>query len=458
MRKVKSILTILFSLLLIAVNTAACNHTDPSKNISISDQNSSATSDTTQDRTLRILADIEATRYGSGGGKQAMPELLSRISMEDDVNIEVEYLSGDSLERQSQMVSLQTEIMAGKGPDVYIVACTSPDVAATVFEGDFKYLFPFPQSSMRKGQFLSLDEWISQSSAPEWDQLTAAIINAGKTEEGQMIVPLTFDFEMTLFNEADIDFSDSLPVTWDDAVSSGNLGLMSSCVYNDCKFGDVLGSLADYSTEQLSFTEEQLLKATKQASDMLDKELKGEFDEAPEHLSCLFSRHNARLFTSHIGEETVFNLTRDEPEIAMVPLYNVNGGVTANITSFVAIDANTDMPEEAFAVVEALISDRVQQSYFFSCVDGVPVNENTLTNTTKISVYPDDPDPWFLSESNYREYSKVRSQINEVKFYTPLDITLTEMFNSLSGKESEKELAELISQTYQTMKMELAES
>lgn len=76
---------------------------------------------------LRILADLDATRYGSGeAGKNAMTELLYQIRANNGPKVEVEYVPRSGVEREAKITALQTEIMAGKGPDLFLVACSSP--------------------------------------------------------------------------------------------------------------------------------------------------------------------------------------------------------------------------------------------------------------------------------------------------------------------------------------------
>lgn len=403
---------------------------------------------------VRILVDLDCTRYGSGEvGYDSMTELLYQIKANNGPKTEIEYIPGSGSERDNKIISMLTQIMAGEGPDLYIIACSSPDSVSIRENPEHPFLFPYVQSIMRQNLFLPLDDFINNAQFMEWDKLTPAVMEAGKTEQGQMVLPMTYDFEATVFNKADIPFYDSLPMTWDQTYSSNDLALWASSSYNDTKFGDALGELADYNTLELSFSEEELANVAYQTNNLLHRNITGGFSNAPAHLSCLFSRHNGRALSS-VSPPGL--LAEEDP--AIVPLYNIEGGVTANITSFVAIDANTNCPEDAFFVADLLLSKKVQQSSFFSCVDGVPVHEELLQKTDKVSLIKDDADPWFFSDAGYREYCRVRSEINAVKYYSPLDLELTKMFCGFKGSESEKEVAEIAAETYRVMQMMLDES
>ena len=403
---------------------------------------------------VKVLVDLDCTRYGSGEvGYNSMTELLYQIKAANGPKIEVEYVPGSGPERDNKITSLLTQIMAGEGPDLYLIACSSPDSVSIRGNPEHPFLFPYVQSVMRQGRFLPLDDFIQTARFMEWDKLTPAVMEAGKTEQGQMVLPMTYDFEATVFNRADIAFYDSLPMTWEQAYASNDLALWASGSYNDTKFGDALGELADYDAFKLRFSEEELANVAYQASDLLQRNITGGFSGAPAHLSLLFSRHNGRALSS-VSPPGL--LAEEDP--AIVPLYNIAGGVTANITSFAAIDANTDCPEEAFFVADLLLSKKVQQSSFFSCVDGVPVHEELLRNTDKVSLQKDDPDPWCFSDAGFREYCRVRAEINAVKFYSPLDLELTNMFGGLKGTESEEEVAKTARETYRVLQMMLDES
>lgn len=403
---------------------------------------------------LRILADLDATRYGSGeAGKNAMTELLYQIRANNGPKVEVEYVPRSGVEREAKITALQTEIMAGKGPDLFLVACSSPEIAIYEIGGKRPFLFPYVESAMRNHVFLPLDSYIERADHMEWGKLTERVMSAGRTEDGQMVLPMTFDFEATLFNFSDISFYDSLPITFSDAVSSKDPALWAASTYNDTKFGDVLGSLADYETLQLNFSKEELSSAAAQSAHLRDLNLNNGLSGSPYHVSCLFSRHNHLRLSAPEAPSL-----SSEEGAAIVPLYNIRGGVTANVTSFAAVNAATQHADEAFFVLDLLLSKKLQQSSFFSCVDGVPVDEELLQKTTKVSLAPDDPNPWSFSDAGYQEYCRVRDQINAVKFYSPLDVALTELYHDLTGRESEQEIKAVTDELYLALQTMLAES
>ena len=376
----------------------------------------------------------------------------------------MEYVPGEGAERDNRITALHTQIMAGKGPDLYLVACSDPSVALSLHEGlEHPYLFPYVQSSMRQNLFLPLDSYIENAQFLEWDKLPPALMEAGKTEKGQMVLPMTYNFRATVFRRSDISFYDSLPLSWDEAYSSNDPALWAASSYNDVEFGDALGELADFDTHRLSFSEEYLTMVAYQDILLLKQNtsdgLSSSFSGAPAHNSRVFARYNRDFLSGNLVPEGVPSLL-DEEDLAIVPLYNIKGGVTANITSFVAIDANTEHPEEAFFIADLLLSKELQKSCFFANFDGIPVHEDLLQKTEKIDNLKNDPNPWGFSDEGYREYCRVRSEINAVKFYSPLDLALSEMYEDIIFNEnvSQEEIAEIAKETYRVLQMMLDES
>lgn len=94
-----------------------------------------------------------------------------------EFNVEYELLSNDQSERGNQITRIRTEIMAGKGPDVFI--CYTP-----LFESAGDFLFRYPGKSMLNRIFLPLDDYIAEAQYMKMDELLPAVMEAGKSKEG----------------------------------------------------------------------------------------------------------------------------------------------------------------------------------------------------------------------------------------------------------------------------------
>lgn len=109
---------------------------------------------------------------GESGGKKeievvtepAFRELVDSaadqiMGFEDDLDITVTVFSTNAEKREREIQKLQTEIMAGKGPDVYILD--------TVIENESvsnTALFTNPYKTMQSGALAPLDEYMKEDS------------------------------------------------------------------------------------------------------------------------------------------------------------------------------------------------------------------------------------------------------------------------------------------------------
>ena len=104
----------------------------------------------------------------------------------------------------------------------------------------------------------------------------------------------------------------------------------------------------------------------------------------------------------------------------MIPVYNVSGGVTANITTFAAINRNARRPDEAFIIIDYLLDSDVQQAspLFEYRMEGLPVYTGTGNSDTPQESY------WQMNETNYKAVTAVQEQINVANFPGPLEACL----------------------------------
>lgn len=419
---------------------------------------------------LRLLVDMDISRVTFASGIQPnFEEFLVRAKGKGaPMDIEVEYLPASGTARETALTRIRTECMAGQGPDVFFCVC--PEFASG---SKAQALFPFPQKAMRSGLFLPLNEYIQNARFMQWEDLLPAVMEAGKYGGEQMILPLTYTFQVSMFDKTSIDLKQDLPLTWEEAVSSNEPVLLAAENQDYCfYFGDVFGELADYGQDTLSFTEEELFEHTKKAVELW-KQGRGDniggisqFTNTsfgtPEHVSCTFGVPNTLLYLQRSYDngagltynETPVNLESADQAVAMIPLYNNSAGVTASVTAFAAVGSSTQYPEEAFCLLDVLLSESIQNSSLYVSLSGVPVNTRLGQPASKFIA---DFGLWGMSDENFAEYSNLIKQINAVKFYSELDTVLANMYaDCCFGEESEIE--GIVSAAYEQMKMMLAES
>lgn len=390
--------------------------------------------------------------YTAGGGSP-WPELLDAVpGMGREFTVLREALPVKDPERDAQLTRIRTEVMAGKGPDLFFCDCLDiyylPDVSSGA-------LFPFPEAAMDRRIFLPLDDYIAKAQRMEWDQLLPAVMEAGRGEEGQMLLPLAYRFAAMGYDREKFQLKEALPMTWDQMLESQDQLVQNAAALTS--FDGVLGALADYDREELRFSQEELLLRAEQVWGQEEKWRGGQLDEIYEwNEEAGFFRPKEGVEPLNFGNferaqiDGHADLSLSGKEYIMVPLYNTAGGVTAQVTAFAAINRNTQFPEECFRVLDTLLSkSQLQKSGIYACMGGIAPYQGLGSSTEPFC-------GWHMNDWNWEQFNQIVGQINAAQFYTPLNEELgkivPERFNN--GTPMEK----IVPGVYRTMEMLLAES
>lgn len=385
---------------------------------------------------LRICVDFGP--YGNG--KSALVENFLFNTKEYGIsdNVEFEIVPPDEAERKGALTKLRTEIAAGTGPDVFIIDTSVRDE---------ELLFRFPIQAMEQGRFLKLDDYIANAKNMEWNMLYAPIMSAGKTEKGQFLIPMAYTFPVTLYNGDAGEINITPTTTWGDMVDSPNKYIREAAAMFDPRsvnrICSVFGEIANYQTEQILFSEEDLLGAYEMEMQYEDEfSLDNQIENYKVDMSVSFD---------FIDGQTV------NWDFDMVPLCNMFGGVTATITAYCGINANTKHPDEAFTLIDVLLSKSSQQNsdMYGAMLNGkaIPVYNELMQESTPVQ-------RWHMKEDVYQNYLEARELITQVKFRTPLDSYLTSGYADCTAIKllGEGDIPSIAKEIYRQMTMELAES
>jgi len=374
-------------------------------------------------------------------------------------DVEIVYVPKHGSDREAILDRIRVEIMSGGGPDVFIMNCFGSFDRWNEWGSD--PLIAFPEQAMENGLFLPLDEYMKNNAVyAEWDKQNQAILAAGRNEEGQQVIPLSYTLPLICFKKTDVDIDlTGKSYTWDEMLVDPEISpytrLLADCTTPTWHDGhDVslaldgtqyvefaLGKIADFEKEELCFTEEELChviedvvelhEVLSEASKTMERDTKGELD--------YFSTYLGSELVS--GDRSLFDHFDPEDPLTMFPLYSVNGGVSASILSWAAVNRNTDRPEDAYTVIDLLMRDYVQKRYqlyeHFLC--GKPSYSNPVgIPTHEGMLHPDMPlgsgYRWSLTEENYNEWCEVRSQITNAYFQSSVSLILEQLVDEcISG-------------------------
>lgn len=130
-------------------------------------------------------------------------------ALHKDTRVQLIQLPVQGTEAEVRISEMRTEIMSGGGPDLFILSGTNPNVSEETFD-----LFLNPEKLMHSEVFLPLDDYIADSEYMSKVVLNEKIMEAGRTKEGQMLVPLYYTYYAYAFPKSDAEMA--FPSSWDE--------------------------------------------------------------------------------------------------------------------------------------------------------------------------------------------------------------------------------------------------
>lgn len=415
---------------------------------------------------LRICLDLDLNAASATKAKFEFESFMKTIAgLGGPEEVEIEFVPLEGEERMGALTRLRTEIMGGNAPDLFIVNSGWQD----------DLIFPYPEKAARNGIFLNLDELMEKSRFTDWGRQVKPVLDAGKTEKGQYLVPLTYQFYMTCFLKEDVSHTPSKDTTWEEiAASDSVIDKASVCFWGgpeqkmqstgDRTVHATLGKLADYDKEELLFTADQLKERIHRNFDLMDEADGGGFDDAPVYYQALVGPG----FTGHAASFYLHTDTVDESTpLTYFPLYSRDGGVTAAVRSYAAISAGSRHKEEAFFVLDYLMGLESQQGEGFynqflageSTFLGFPMDSRLMSE--EYPIQKAGGTNWSLTPENFEGLCAVRDVITAVNFFDTVTFGVynleSECLDVHTGYK-EGDIDSLIDETCRVLAMSLQES
>ncbi|RKJ39215.1 hypothetical protein D7X94_13345 [Acutalibacter sp. 1XD8-33] len=347
----------------------------------------------------------------------------------------------DGPERENTLTRLRTEILAGKGPDVFL--CNN---AVWAFRGT-RGLFPFPEKAMKNRIFLPLDSYIEKAQFMDWDKQVPAVMEAGRGEEGQMLLPLGFNLPVTLFPKETGGLTEKLPMPWAESLESGDRRVSYAATW--CGLEDILGQVADYGKDAPVFTEEHLLEIAEKWVDQKNRIDRGEYPEFTEYVPDFDNyRSLPEIWTGPVygfGAE----IDLEGQDYYMIPACSEAGGLTAQISAFGGVNRNTQMPQEAFTLLDYIMSENMQRTFLYGYTNGFAPQRGLAQKDKTIGGKT-------ASQWNMDQYNGLLEKIDRADFYTEVNEQLWSILSAVN--EERKPLESSVHKAYTTIQMLLAES
>ncbi|MEG2652913.1 MAG: extracellular solute-binding protein [Ruthenibacterium sp.] len=263
------------------------------------------------------------------------------------------------IEKRAQFLEkLRVDIMAGKGPDVYI--------ANTYYAGDpTQDLFPDLEKSMRAGVFANAEELMQQDKSFDRSAFLPQVMRAGQMDGKQYLFPLGYNTQGLLVTDAllqatgfDVEKSQSSPAAF-----------LEQCQNLWAEFPDVMPllqtPLLDYNAAKVQLDDEAFRTILPLWKNYMRQDLPEKTALDDEHFAeCVAPKTNYdRLFIAGSGinaEKACYWAKDGEAKMQLVPVPNETGKVNGTVCAIAAIGANSKNKQTAFALVNLLLSNEAQ--------------------------------------------------------------------------------------------------
>ncbi len=308
----------------------------------------------------------------------------------EGASIELETLPTDEEARENRIAQLRTEILAGGGPDIFLLF----DRYYVQKDGR---TYPMPETlipdvaqAMGNGMFYDISPLYDADESLDKAGLCIAVMDAGTVGGRRYVLPLRYTFPVVYADEAALKASNldlermagSVTGFWDELLSSGDAAWAKEANpgnYLDQCFP--FARLIDYTGGQPGLTEEALaayIRQYRQLYDFSDGATARVLNAVHYVLfgnmtmfGCI-SEDDVPLSVGELaGAVDVAAVAKArETELTMFPLRGVDGSLNAYVPLWGAVSANCRCPEAAYAFLRQFLQKEHQWDTVRSPHDG----------------------------------------------------------------------------------------
>lgn len=322
--------------------------------------------------TLWVVTEKTSAHHMNG----QMENVIKEFEKEhENVEIFLDILPIKGEERAVRLQQLRTEIMAGGGPDAYLLP-TDYDYYRS--EGVLpEPLFLDVEQSMYNGLFTDISTYYDADDTLGKEGLLTTVMDAGTIGEKRFVLPLRYDMPV-LYVDTEALKTSGLDIG---AIESGILGLFDTALekgdpqyaadaspyaYYRSMF-DLLPELFDYEEGKVKLTVDQLMEylTRYQAVDNLagstlptvafstnsyinDSEYSLSYDRPMQNLHLSSAMSVAAIVQA------------EKREVTMIPLRATDGDLVAEITYYAAVGAGCEKPDLAYAFLREFLTEESQ--------------------------------------------------------------------------------------------------
>lgn len=167
---------------------------------------------------------------------------------QDEVKVIIQTLSNNEAERMGQLQELRTEIMAGEGPDVYLLETAYEE---TVELNERELLFANVNKSIESGFFEDLSKYMEEDSFWKEAPVSEAFMKAGQMNGKQYVLPLSCYYYVLAGKEDEVLKMGENIEEWMNTIRfSGNHALLENCGLISLRAARLLQPAIDYEKKE----------------------------------------------------------------------------------------------------------------------------------------------------------------------------------------------------------------
>lgn len=319
------------------------------------------------------------------------------------VEVTLDVLPTDSAQRELVLKQLRTKIMAGKGPDVYLLpSCNSCRYAPTAWRpseyltlpAQVEPLFLDPIRAMYSGVFMDISRFYDSDTGLHTEELQPDVMEAGTLGGGRYLVPLRYDLPVLYVDVEGVQAlgleSEFLEGSWknlaDIALKLGNPLFANSAKPDFCKLGGAFTLLPialDYDSGTVTLSKGELASFLTQyrALEVLSaghndewygpnierwvchaKTVSNSADSIPKTAEAEIFPRDVPISVGTLAQApcAAAIAQAEKRELRMIPLSDSDGNLTASVTYYAAIGANCRETELGYDLLRRFLLEENQ--------------------------------------------------------------------------------------------------
>lgn len=279
----------------------------------------------------------------------------------ENMQIRLDILPVNLEERDARLEQLRAEIMAGKGPDVYLVATDN------LRSDDGKFvrpdsLFTDVTLSMYNGVFTDIGQYYDADDALGKDSLESIIMDAGVVDGARYVLPLFYDYPIIVTTEEKLAQShiskdtleSDMGTIMEELLAREDVYLFSATDLDEEIFGfNLYSNLLDYDTGKVLITAEEIaeyMRLYQAKREIIKDTYLGELS-LEEFVDSEQPFINTRLSVAKTYEEC-----------KIIPMRGLNGTLIADVDYWGAVGSSCANPTLAYEFLRMFLLEDFQWS------------------------------------------------------------------------------------------------